>query len=108
VNSVALAVFAAVYIGMILGRWPGLAIDRTGIALLGAIVLVATETISPAEAWHAADVPTLGLLFGLMVVSAQFRLAGAYSAVTRRVAAAHVSPEVLLGPTTSSAWPWPR
>jgi Na+/H+ antiporter NhaD/arsenite permease-like protein len=97
VNSVALAVFAAVYIGMILGRWPGLAIDRTGIALLGAIVLVATETISPAEAWHAADVPTLGLLFGLMVVSAQFRLAGAYSAVTRRVAAAHVSPEVLLG-----------
>lgn len=32
-------VFLSVYVGMALGRWPGLKIDRTGIALLGAIAL---------------------------------------------------------------------
>src|SRR3546814_17044421 len=35
-----LAVFLGVYLGMALGRWPALAIDRTGIALCGAIVLL--------------------------------------------------------------------
>ena len=39
------AVFGLVYLGMFLGRLPGLQIDRTGIALLGAIVLVATGGI---------------------------------------------------------------
>jgi Na+/H+ antiporter NhaD/arsenite permease-like protein len=42
-----LVVFVAVYIGMALGRWPGLMIDRTGIALLGAIILYAARAISP-------------------------------------------------------------
>jgi hypothetical protein len=31
--------FIAVYVGMALGRWPGLKVDRTGIAVLGAILL---------------------------------------------------------------------
>src|SRR3546814_10735434 len=34
------AVFLGVYLGMALGRWPALAIDRTGIAPCGAIVLL--------------------------------------------------------------------
>lgn len=92
-----LVVFAVVYLGMLLGGLPGLAIDRTGVALLGAIVLVATGRVSPEEAWRAIDVPTISLLLGLMVVSAQFRLGGAYAAVTRRVANADVSPMALVG-----------
>jgi Na+/H+ antiporter NhaD/arsenite permease-like protein len=91
-----LLVFILVYLGMILGRLPGLAIDRTGVALLGAIVLLASGEITPQAAWDAIDVPTLGLLLGLMVVSAQFRLGGAYTAVTRRIATADLSPAALL------------
>ena len=79
-------IFGLVYLGMVLCEIPGLALDRTGIALLGAIALVVTEKLSLAEAWQAVDVPTLSLLFGLMVVSAQFRLGGFYSAVTRALA----------------------
>ena len=82
---------------MMLGHMPGLAIDRTGIALLGAIVLVATGRISPQDAWDAVDVPTAALLLGLMIVSAQFRLGGAYSAITHRLARANVSPLALTG-----------
>ena len=33
------SVFAAVYLGMALGRWPGLMLDRTGIALRAAVGL---------------------------------------------------------------------
>ncbi|MBP7936382.1 MAG: anion transporter [Phycisphaerae bacterium] len=91
-----LLVFGFVYLGMVLGRVPLLALDRTGIALLGAIILLATEQVTPQDAWQAVDVPTMGLLFGLMVLSAQFRLGGFYTAVTRRFATADISPAILL------------
>ena len=91
-----LGIFVFVYLGMILGKIPGLALDRTGIALLGAIALVATGRIAPKEAWDAVDVPTIVLLLGLMVVSAQFRLGGFYTFITRRLAATDRRPETLL------------
>jgi len=91
-----LVIFCLVYLGLILGALPGLALDRSGIALLGAITLVALGVLTPQEAWAAIDVPTLALLFGLMVVSSQFRLAGFYAALTGRMAKAELSPERLL------------
>lgn len=92
-----LTVFALVYLGMVLGRLPGLALDRTGIALLGAIALIALGRLDTARAWAAIDVGTIALLFGMMVVSAQLRRAGFYERVTARVAAADVSPAALVG-----------
>jgi Na+/H+ antiporter NhaD/arsenite permease-like protein len=91
-----LAIFILVYAGMILGEIPGLALDRSGIALLGAIALIASGRLSPDEAWLAIDIPTTALLFGLMVISAQFRLGGFYGEVVRRIAAQAASPERLL------------
>lgn len=96
VDTTVLGVFAFVYLGMVLGEIPGLALDRTGVALLGAIVLLATERVSPQAAWDAVDVSTVALLFGLMVVSAQLRLGGFYTRVTRQLAGARVSPDALL------------
>ena len=52
--------------------------------------------MTPAAAWAAVDVPTLALLFGLMVVSAQFRLGGFYTWVTRRIVSAPLGPSALL------------
>ncbi len=95
-STTVLVIFAAVYLGMLLGEFPGLAIDRTGVALLGAIALVATQDLTVGQAWAAIDVPTIALLFGLMVVSAQLRLGGFYTAITRRVAAADTTPPRLL------------
>ncbi|GMW02786.1 MAG: membrane protein [Candidatus Hydrogenedentota bacterium] len=95
-HTVTLIVFALVYLGMIAGKYPGLALDRTGVALLGAIVLMAAGVVAPEHALAVMDVPTMGLLFGLMIVSAQFRLGGFYAAITRKVAAAEVTPPTLL------------
>lgn len=102
-DPVVLAVFALVYLGMLLGEIPGLALDRTGVALLGALALVATGRVTPAAAWAAVDVPTLALLFGLMVVSAQLRLGGFYTWLTRRIVAAPVSPPALLAAVVAAA-----
>lgn len=91
-----LAVFIATYLGMAFGRWPGLAIDRTGIALIGAIILVAVGALTLEDAARAVDLPTLLLLFGLMIVSAQYAASGFYDGVAARVARLGGSPRKLL------------
>jgi Na+/H+ antiporter NhaD/arsenite permease-like protein len=52
--------------------------------------------VSPETAWAAVDVPTMALLFGLMIVSAQLRLGGFYGQVTRRITGLALSPAQLL------------
>jgi Na+/H+ antiporter NhaD/arsenite permease-like protein len=91
-----LTVFVLVYAGMILGEFPGLALDRAGIAVLGAIALLATGRATVDDAWLAIDTPTIALLFGLMVISAQFRLGGFYTATVRRIGATPAAPDRLL------------
>jgi Na+/H+ antiporter NhaD/arsenite permease-like protein len=90
-------VFLLVYAGMVLGRVPRLRLDRTGIALLGAIAMVLVDGSSLEEATNAVDVPTLALLFALMVVSAQLRLGGFYGWVATAIARAAAGPATLLG-----------
>lgn len=102
-DATVVLVFAAVYAGMLLGEIPGLALDRTGVALLGAIALLVTERVSPEAAWESIDVPTMALLFGLMIVSAQLRLCGFYGALTRRITTADVSPARLLAAVVVAA-----
>jgi Na+/H+ antiporter NhaD/arsenite permease-like protein len=91
------AICAAVYLGMILGDLPFLQLDRTGIALLGAIGLVGIGALSPEQAAQSVHLPTLLLLFSFMVVAAQMRLGGFYDWVTLRLAALPLSPVALLG-----------
>ncbi|MFH1069724.1 MAG: anion transporter [Candidatus Glassbacteria bacterium] len=91
------AIFALVYLGMFLGGIPGLGLDRTGVALLGAIALVAAGRITIENIWTAVDTSTIALLFSLMIVSAQFRLSGSYSYLVRRVGAIPLPPWKMLG-----------
>ncbi|MDO9505906.1 MAG: anion transporter [Hydrogenophaga sp.] len=90
------AVFATVYLGMFLGGLPRLKLDRSGVALLGAIAVIALAGIPVEDAARAIDLPTIVLLFAFMVVSAQMRLGGFYAALTRRVGAMPLSRSGLL------------
>jgi len=90
------AIFGVVYLGMFLGGLPRLKLDRSGVALLGAIAVLAFTGLSVEDAARAVDLPTIVLLFAFMVVSAQMRLGGFYTAVTRRVGAMPLSPAGLL------------
>ena len=96
VTATVVAVFAIVYLGMIAGGLPFLQLDRTGIALLGAIALVAFGALTPDEAARSVHLPTLVLLFSFMVISAQMRLGGFYTWVTLRIAALALGPPGLL------------
>jgi len=96
VATTVVAIFAVVYLGMILGGLPFLQLDRTGVALLGAIALIGLEAVTPEQAALSIHLPTLVLLFSFMVVSAQMRLGGFYAWVTRALAALPLSPPALL------------
>jgi len=69
-------IFVATYVVIALGRAPGLRLDRTGAALVGASLMVASGSLSLQEAYQAIDVDTLTLLLGMMIVVANLRLAG--------------------------------
>ena len=77
-------IFLLTYIGVALGRVPGLMLDRTGIALLGAIAMVIFGAVSIDQSVQAINIPTILLLYALMIVSAQLRLGGFYTWVVMK------------------------
>ena len=93
---IVVAIFATVYLGMFLGGLPRLKLDRSGVALLGAIAVMALTGLPLQDAAQAVDLPTIVLLFAFMVVSAQMRLGGFYTEVTRRVGGLALSRRGLL------------
>lgn len=94
-----LAIFAAVYAGMALGRWPGLRLDRCGIALLGGAVLYGSGLLAGPEALAAIDFATIAVLFGLMILSSQFALSGFYDYCSAGIASVPLGPGAILGLT---------
>jgi Na+/H+ antiporter NhaD/arsenite permease-like protein len=97
------AIFGVVYLGMVLGGLPRLRLDRTGVALLGAIAIVGVGELSIEQAAEGVHLPTVLLLFSFMVISAQMRLGGFYAALTRRIAALPLAPPLLLGAVIGAA-----
>ena len=91
-----LILFGATYLGMALGRFPGLSIDRTGIALVAAILLLATGALDTEQLVEAVDFPTIFILLGLMILSAQYAGSGFYDWCALKVAQAARSPARLL------------
>ncbi len=96
-SDAAAAIFAVTYAGIAIGGIPGLAIDRTGIALLGAIAMVASGALVPGEAMRAVNMPTIILLYSLMVLSGQLRLSGFYTGVALKIKRFAGRPAVFLG-----------
>lgn len=94
----AAAIFALTYVAVALGGLPGLRLDRTGAAIVGAAAMVAAGVVRREQAYHAIDLATLVLLFGMMLVVGQLRLSGFFRlagvVVARRARTPH---QLLLG-----------
>jgi len=95
-DTFVIVVFVLTYLGMAFGSVPGLKIDRTGIALVAVVALLLSGKVGVRAMGSSIDIPTLLLLFAMMIVSAQFQLAGVYDAVAARVAGGTGSPRRLL------------
>jgi Na+/H+ antiporter NhaD/arsenite permease-like protein len=93
---VALLIFAATFVVLAIGRFPGLRIDRAGAAIVGASLMVASGTLRFDEALRAVDWATIVLLLGMMIVVANLHLSGFFRLVAARVVEHAHSPKMLL------------
>jgi Na+/H+ antiporter NhaD/arsenite permease-like protein len=82
-----LVVFAITYTAIAVGHIPGLKTNRAGIALLGAIALMVFGGVTTDKAVAYVNWPTVFLLFGFFVISAQLCLSGFYDQVAGAIAA---------------------
>ncbi len=80
-------VFGISYVVFALGKFPGLKIDRPGMAIIGAVLMVAFGVVSAGEALRSIDFATLVLLFSMMLVVGCLRLAGFFDWITDRIVA---------------------
>ena len=99
----ALAIFTASYLALAIGKIPGLSIDRAGVALVGAGLMVASGVLSLEDAYKAIDLDTITLLLGMMIVVASLRLSGFFAIATTWAGAHAKSPLALLCAVTATS-----
>ena len=75
-ETLSLLVLLLAYLGLALGGLPGYRMNRAGVALVGASLLVLLGALDLEEAWRALDPSTLVFLFGVMVLNAHLGYAG--------------------------------
>jgi Na+/H+ antiporter NhaD/arsenite permease-like protein len=82
-------IFLASYVVFALGKFPGLKIDRTGAAIIGAVGMVAFRIVRPADALRYVNFQTIVLLFSMMLIVGNLHLVGFFEwnaeAVLRRL-----------------------
>lgn len=83
----AVAIFAATYLVIAIGRLPGFRIDRAGSALVGAALMLGIGGVSLDETMQAIDFGTIALLLGMMILVANLRLSGFFRLVNGWVVA---------------------
>ena len=89
------AVFAVSYVVFALGKLPGMRIDRPGMAIIGAVLMVAFGIVGAREALGFIDFGTLVLLFSMMMVVGCLHLAGFFEWITGQIVA-RLKPKHLL------------
>ena len=100
---VALVAFAGTYLGLAVGHLPGFRVDRTGVAIIGAAIMVVSGVLPWDKAVATVDANTLVLLFGMMIVAAYLRLSGFFNLVTHWAIRRAGSPVGLLAVVVAAA-----
>ncbi|MDT8069454.1 MAG: anion transporter [Terriglobia bacterium] len=93
--TAAYLIFLASYLVFALGKFPGLKIDRPGMAIIGAVLMVAFRIVPAGEAFRFIDFGTIVLLFSMMLLVGYLHLAGFFEWVTEHVIA-NLQPRHLL------------
>src|ERR1700682_3546875 len=100
-TAIVLLVLLLTYIGMAAGRIAWLRVDRTGIALLAVIALLASGEMTLDGFGSAVDLSTLAFLFAMMIISAQFAESGFIDLCARTMVAMRGGTAGLLGLTVA-------
>ncbi len=96
-------VIVLTYAGVAIGQLPHLRMNRATIAIVGAAALLALGAISEQQAYDALDIGTLMLLFGMMVINVNLRMAGFFGLVGAAVLRLAKTPHALLALIVAAA-----
>jgi len=99
--AIVLLILILTYIGMAAGRIAWLQVDRTGIALLAVIALLASGEMNLDDFGSAVDLPTLAFLFAMMIISAQFAESGFIDLCARTITETRYGTATLLALTVA-------
>lgn len=83
-------------IGVSLGRYPKLRMNRATIAFVGTAVLIITNSISIEQAYQAIDLNTIVLLLSIMILNVNFRLSGFFNFISKNILKLVKTPRQLL------------
>ncbi len=97
--AAACIIFGISYVVFALGKLPGMKIDRPGMAIIGAVLMVAFGIVGANEALRLIDFSTLVLLFSMMVVVGSLHLSGFFNWITaeivKRLKPRHLLPTII-------------
>ena len=79
---IAWTILLASYFVFAVGRLPGTKIDRSAMAVIGAVLMFVFRVLAPAQAIASIDFATLVLLFSMMLIVASLHLAGFFQWVS--------------------------
>lgn len=84
-------------IGVSIGRYPVLRMNRATIAFVGAVILITINAISLEQAYQSIDLNTIVLLLSIMILNVNFRLSGFFYLISRFLLKFAKTPRQLLG-----------
>ena len=100
--------FVASYVVFALGKFPGTKIDRPGMAIIGAVLMFAFRILHAGDALAAIDFATVVLLFSMMLIVGNLRLAGFFDRIARATVGSlgpnHLLPAVIVTTGVLSAF----
>jgi Na+/H+ antiporter NhaD/arsenite permease-like protein len=92
-------IFLASYLVFAIGKFPGWKIDRPGMAIIGAVLMFAFRILGPGDALRYINFATIVLLFSMMLIVGNLRLAGFFDRVAQfavaRVGRHHLLPAII-------------
>jgi Na+/H+ antiporter NhaD/arsenite permease-like protein len=91
-----LLIVAATIVGIAVGRWPVLRVNRASLTVIGAALLLAIGALTLPQAYASIDQNTLLLLFSMMVVNGYLSIAGFFGMVAQQVVRIAHGPRMLL------------
>ncbi|MCU0645491.1 MAG: anion transporter [bacterium] len=95
-NWISLIIISLTLIGVAIGRYPVLRMNRATIVVVGSALLIIIGAIPLETAYGAIDLNTIVLLFSMMVLNINLRLAGFFGFVVNRITRLARTPRQLL------------
>jgi Na+/H+ antiporter NhaD/arsenite permease-like protein len=93
---IGLGIIFLTLVGVSVGRFPYLRMNRATIAFVGATALILTGAIDLETAYQAIDMNTIVLLLAIMILNANFRLSGFFFLISQYLLKMSPTPKRLL------------